>query len=123
MTTEMLIGILVPFLGTTLGAACVFFVKDKLPRGVERGLTGFAGGVMTAAAVWSLLIPAMEDQAHLGSWAFVPAVVGFWLGVLFLLFMDQTVPHQHMNDCGQEGRAVLLDFFRTHDSIPFGYST
>jgi len=108
MTNEMLIGILVPFLGTTLGAGCVFFVKKALPRGVERALTGFAGGVMTAAAVWSLLLPAMEDQAHRGPWAFVPAVVGFWLGVLFLLLLDQTIPHQHMNDCGQEGRRCGL---------------
>jgi len=104
MTSEMLIGILVPFLGTTLGAACVFFVKKNLPRNVERALTGFAGGIMTAAAVWGLLIPAMEHRPDLGSWAFVPAMVGFWLGVLFLLLLDQTVPHIHMNDCGQEGR-------------------
>jgi ZIP family zinc transporter len=105
---EMLLGIMVPFLGTTLGAGCVFFVKKALPRGVERSLTGFAGGVMTAAAVWGLLIPAMEYRSDLGSWAFLPAMVGFWLGVLFLLLLDQTVPHMHLNDCGQEGRRCGL---------------
>ena len=108
MSMEMLIGILVPFLGTSLGAACVFFVKKELPRSVERGLTGFAAGVMTAAAVWSLLIPAMEHQAHKGVWAFVPAVVGFWLGVLFLFLLDEAVPHMHLNDCGQEGKRCGL---------------
>lgn len=108
MTNEMLIGMLVPFLGTALGAGCVFFVKKTIPRGVERALTGFAAGVMSAAAVWSLLLPAMESQTTLGRWAFVPAVVGFWLGILFLLTLDQTVPHQHMSDCGQEGRRCGL---------------
>ena len=73
-------GILIPFLGTSLGAGCVFFLKKSLSDGIQRALTGFAAGVMVAASVWSLLIPAMEQAADLGRLAFFPAVVGFWLG-------------------------------------------
>ena len=76
-------GILIPFLGTSLGAGCVFFLKNSLRDGIQRALTGFAAGVMVAASVWSLLIPAMEQAADLGRLAFFPAAVGFWLGILF----------------------------------------
>ena len=76
-------GILIPFLGTSLGAGCVFFLKKSLSDGIQRALTGFAAGVMVAASVWSLLIPAMEQAADLGRLAFFPAAVGFWLGILF----------------------------------------
>ena len=75
-------GILIPFLGTSLGAGCVFFLKNALRDGIQRALTGFAAGVMVAASVWSLLIPAMEQAADLGRLAFFPAAVGFWLGIL-----------------------------------------
>ena len=77
--------ILIPFLGTSLGAACVFFMKNSLSDSVERSLTGFAAGVMIAASVWSLLIPAIEQSENMGKWSFIPAVTGFWAGVLFLL--------------------------------------
>lgn len=93
-------GILIPFAGTTLGAACVYLMKNQLHHQVQRGLTGFAAGVMVAASIWSLLIPAMEEAAPMGKWAFVPAVVGFWAGTLFLLLLDTVIPHLHM-DCDQ----------------------
>ena len=85
-------GILIPFLGTSLGAGCVFFLKNSLRDGIQRALTGFAAGVMVAASVWSLLIPAMEQAADLGRLAFFPAAAGFWLGILFLLLLDHLIP-------------------------------
>ena len=103
MQGTILQGILIPFLGTVLGSACVLFVKNKLNPLLQKALTGFAAGVMTAASVWSLLIPAMEQAQPMGQWAFVPAAVGFWIGVLFLLVLDRTVPHLHMNSSEAEG--------------------
>ena len=85
-------GILIPFAGTSLGAACVFVMRRRLNAPVRRALTGFAAGVMIAASVWSLIIPAMEQSAGLGPWAFLPAVLGFWAGVLFLLLLDRVLP-------------------------------
>ena len=82
-------GILIPFIGTALGAGCVYLMKGELNRSVQRGLTGFAGGVMVAASIWSLLIPAMNYSEHMGKFAFVPAAVGFWAGILFLLLKIQ----------------------------------
>ena len=96
-------GILIPFLGTSLGAGCVFFLKNSLRDGIQRALTGFAAGVMVAASVWSLLIPAMEQAADLGKLAFFPAAVGFWLGILFLLLLDHLIPHLHQNSLQAEG--------------------
>ena len=98
-------GILIPFFGTALGAACVFFMRRQLSRTVQRALTGFAGGVMTAASVWSLLIPALEQSARLGKLSFLPAAIGFWLGVLFLLLLDRVIPHLHMNAEKADGPA------------------
>ncbi len=94
---EMVIqGLLLPFAGTSLGAACVFFMKKGLDRRVQRILTGFAAGVMVAASVWSLLIPAIEQEEEtLGRLAFVPAVLGFCTGMLFLLLLDILTPHIH----------------------------
>lgn len=87
MTTDILSGILIPFAGTSLGAACVFVMRrNSMNRIVQKALTGFAAGVMVAASIWSLLIPAMNQSAELGKLAFLPAAVGFWLGILFLLF-------------------------------------
>lgn len=97
MNMQVVQGLLVPFLGTTLGAALVFFLKNDLPEKVEKGLSGFAAGVMVAASIWSLLIPALEDSKSLGQWAFVPATVGFWLGILFLLLLDRLIPHVHLD--------------------------
>ena len=94
---EVIEGLMIPFVGTTLGAGCVFFLKDALNRSVQRGLTGFAAGIMVAASIWSLLIPAMEGAADMGSFAFIPAVAGFWAGTLFLLLLDHIIPHLHMN--------------------------
>ena len=103
MTVEMLQEIFIPFAGTTLGAGCVFFIKGKLNMRLQRIFTGFAAGVMVAASIWSLLIPSLENAGHMGKWAFMPAVAGFWLGVIFLAAMDKAVPHLHMNSETAEG--------------------
>lgn len=108
MQRDAITGILLPFLGTTLGSACVLFMKNSMNAMVQRALTGFAAGVMTAASVWSLLIPAMEHAGAMGQWAFVPAAAGFWFGILFLLFLDRTVPHLHMNSKKAEGPKSTL---------------
>ena len=108
MPIEVLQGILIPFLGTTLGAACVLFVKENLHMGVQKALSGFAAGVMVAASIWSLLIPAMDQAASMGRFAFIPAVVGFWIGVLFLLFLDSVIPHLHQGSDEPEGLKVTL---------------
>ena len=96
-------GILIPFLGTSLGAGCVFFLKNSLRDSVQRALTGFAAGVMVAASVWSLLIPAMEQAADLGRLAFFPAAAGFWLGILFLL-----LDHNFLTE-ETAGRSILAE--------------
>lgn len=101
-------GLLIPFAGTVLGAACVFLTKDKLKDGMQRALTGFAAGIMVAASIWSLLIPAMNHAAPLGVWAFVPAVAGFWAGILFLLALDHLIPHLHLNSNQAEGPQSTL---------------
>ena len=100
---EIFNGILIPFLGTTLGAACVFFMKHSLSDSVQRALTVFAAGVMVAASVWSLLIPAMEQSADMGKFFFLPAALGFWGGILFLLLLDRIIPHLHRNSKEAEG--------------------
>ena len=108
MIMEVLQGLLIPFCGTTLGAACVFFLRKPLGTAVQRALTGFAAGVMVAASVWSLLIPAMDEAAHLGRLAFLPAAVGFWVGILFLLALDRLIPHLHRNAQEAEGPRCRL---------------
>ena len=119
-------GILIPFLGTSLGAACVFFMKKNLSDMVQRSLTGFAAGVMVAASVWSLLIPAMEQSAGMGNLSFVPAVVGFWIGILFLLGLDHIVPHLHVKSGQTEGpksqlrRTTMMVLAVTLHNIPEG---
>ncbi len=100
-------GLMIPFLGTVLGSACVFFMKTSLKPLVQRALSGFAAGVMVAASVWSLLIPAMDQAEGMGKWAFVPAVVGFWIGILFLLLLDHVIPHMH-GENEEEGPKVHL---------------
>lgn len=100
---EIFIGILIPFVGTTLGAACVLFMKGGLNQKVQKALAGFAAGVMVAASVWSLIIPAIEKSEHMGKWSFVPAVTGFWVGIIFLLLLDHIVPHLHVNSDIPEG--------------------
>ena len=108
MDMSTVLGLLIPFAGTAAGSACVFLMKKNLSRGVQRALTGFAGGVMTAASVWSLLIPAMEQAEGMGKWAFVPAAAGFWAGVLFLLLLDRIIPHLHMFAEKAEGPKTRL---------------
>ena len=92
MNLQTFYGILIPFLGTSLGSACVFLVKNGLSDRLSRIFTGFAAGVMTAASVWSLLIPSMEQSASMGKLSFLPALIGFWIGVLFLLLLDHVIP-------------------------------
>lgn len=89
-------GLMIPFAGTALGSACVFFMKKELGRNMQRALTGFASGVMAAASIWSLIIPSMEFSAEKGKLAFLPSVIGFWLGILFLLLLDSIIPHLHL---------------------------
>ncbi len=103
MNGEVIREILIPLIGTALGAACVFFVKDKINKTLERSLTGFAAGVMVAASVWSLLIPSMEHSENMGTLSFLPAAIGFWVGVLFLLCLDKLIPHLHRNANEAEG--------------------
>lgn len=103
MVITLLKGLLIPFLGTSLGAACVLFMKKEMDVRVQRALTGFAAGVMVAASIWSLLIPAMDQSDHMGKFAFIPAAVGFWMGILFLLLLDTVTPHLHMNSEKPEG--------------------
>ena len=123
---EIFYGIAIPFLGTALGAACVFFMKKALSDRVQRALTGFAAGVMVAASVWSLLIPAMEQSAGMGKWAFFPAAVGFWIGILFLLLLDHIIPHLHQNSTQAEGpksqleRTTMMVLAVTLHNIPEG---
>lgn len=100
---DVLNGIMIPFIGTALGAACVLFIKKYMSEMLRRSLTGFAAGVMTAASVWSLLIPAMEHSASMEKLSFIPAAVGFWTGILFLLLLDKLIPHLHMNSNRAEG--------------------
>lgn len=103
MISEILPGLLIPFAGTTLGSACVFLMRKDFPIYVQRALSGFAAGVMVAASVWSLLIPAMEQSEGMGKLSFVPAAAGFWLGILFLLLLDRLIPHLHLGCDEAEG--------------------
>ena len=126
MKTEALLGVLIPFLGTALGAACVFFMKKSMSDNVQRILTGFAAGVMVAASVWSLLIPAMEQSEGMGRLAFVPAVVGFLFGIFFLLLLDHVIPHLHLGSEEAEGpksklqKTTMLVLAVTLHNIPEG---
>lgn len=119
-------GILLPFFGTVMGAGCVFFLKRSLGKQVQRALTGFAAGVMVAASIWSLLIPAMEQAADMGKGAVIPAAAGFWLGILFLLILDRLIPHLHRNADQPEGvksgfgRTTMLLLAVTLHNIPEG---
>ena len=103
MTLETISAVALPFLGTTIGAGFVFFMKGAMNRPLQRSLTGFASGVMVAASIWSLIIPAMDQSAHMGKLAFLPAFIGVWTGFLFLLALDHVIPHLHMNADTPEG--------------------
>lgn len=108
MDINVIYGVLIPFVGTTLGAFCVYFMKNQISTSVEKMLSGFAAGVMVAASVWSLLIPAMDASEKLGKLQFLPAVVGFWIGILFLMFMDHAIPHIHVGSETPEGPKTKL---------------
>ena len=126
MDQAVFYGILIPFLGTSLGAACVFFMKHDMSERLSRILTGFAAGVMVAASIWSLLIPAMEQSEEMGKFAFVPAVAGFWGGILFLLLFDHIIPHLHRYSVSAEGpksrlqRTTMMVLAVTLHNIPEG---
>jgi len=126
MNLSVFYGILIPFLGTSLGAACVFFMKHDMSERLSRILTGFAAGVMVAASIWSLLIPAMDQSEEMGKFAFVPAVAGFWGGILFLLLLDHIIPHLHRYSVSAEGpksrlqRTTMMVLAVTLHNIPEG---
>ncbi|QUC04448.1 ZIP family metal transporter [Atopobium sp. oral taxon 416] len=125
---QVIQGIAIPFAGTTLGACLVFFMKNELNRMVQRCLTGFAAGVMVAASIWSLIIPSIDQSSSLGQFAFVPAFIGFWIGIAFLLILDHAVPHLHLGeeDTKPEGphsnldRTTLMVLAVTIHNIPEG---
>ena len=123
---ETFLGILIPFLGTTLGAGCVFFMRKSLGDLVQRSLAGFAAGVMVAASIWSLLIPAIEQSENMGRLSFLPAFIGFWVGVLFLLVLDHLIPHLHVGSNQTEGpktklgRTTMMVLAVTLHNIPEG---
>lgn len=124
---ELTIGLLIPFLGTTLGSAMVFLMKNKMNKKVEKILLGFASGVMVAASVWSLLIPSIdmtEEQGKIQAW--IPAAVGFMLGIIFLLVLDSLIPHLHLDSEKPEGlkaklkKTTMMVFAVTLHNIPEG---
>ena len=124
--TTLTIGLLLPLFGTMLGSGFVFLMKDKMSERLEKSLLGFASGVMVAASVWSLLIPAMEMGADSGRWAVVPAAVGFLLGIGFLLLIDELTPHLHIGTDKPEGprshlsRTAMLVLAVTIHNLPEG---
>ena len=125
MTATIAKGLLIPFLGTALGAALVFFMKKELDKRIQKILSGFAAGVMVAASVWSLLIPSMDMASDRGKLAFVPAVVGFCLGMIFLLVLDKLIPHMHLDE-SEEGlksslqKTTMMVLAVTLHNIPEG---
>ena len=126
MIKDVALGLLIPFLGTALGSACVFFMRKELNRQVQRALTGFAAGVMVAASIWSIIMPAMDLANGMGKLSFLPAAIGFWAGVLFLLLLDSVIPHLHMNADKAEGpssklrRTTMMVLAVTLHNIPEG---
>ena len=122
----VIMGLLIPFIGTSAGAACVFFLKKDLKTGVQRALTGFAAGVMVAASIWSLVVPAIDQSSAMGQLAFLPAFIGFWLGIGFLLLLDHVIPHLHRRINQAEGpqsrlpRTVMMILAVTLHNIPEG---
>ena len=123
MDVKLFCILLIPFLGTVLGSACVFFMKNGMSDRLQRSLSGFAAGVMTAASVWSLLIPALEQAENMGKWSFVPAAVGFWAGILFLLLLDRIIPHLHINEDKADNRAANLEWMTNAEQNRHGTRT
>lgn len=126
MMSTVLIGLMIPFIGTAAGSACVFFLKNELKIGTQRILTGFAAGVMVAASIWSLIVPAIEQSSAMEKLAFLPAFIGFWAGILFLLLLDHIIPHLHVGTEQAEGprsrltRTAMLVLAVTLHNIPEG---
>ena len=126
MTATIIIGLLIPLLGTMLGSAFVLMMKDEMSARLQKTLLGFASGVMVAASVWSLLIPAMEIKAESGVWSVVPAAIGFLLGIGFLLLIDELTPHLHIGTDKPEGikshmsKAAMLALAVTIHNLPEG---
>ena len=126
MNKDIIIGLLIPFIGTSLGSACVFFMRKEMNRMLQRALTGFAAGVMVAASIWSLIIPSMEQSEGMGRLSFLPAFIGFWLGILFLLLLDSVIPHIHLNTDKAEGprsklkKTTMMVLAVTLHNIPEG---
>ena len=125
MFFEALKGVFIPFLGTALGAMCVFFMRKGINDRTQKALNGFAGGIMVAASVWSLLIPAIDNCKDMGKLSFLPAVIGFFLGIGFLFFLDKSVPHTHLNNQSEGpksklGKDTMLFFAITLHNIPEG---
>lgn len=122
----LIVGLLIPLLGTTLGSAFVFFMRGEMPERLQKALLGFASGVMVAASIWSLLMPAMDMGADSGKWAVVPAAVGFLLGIGFLLLIDELTPHLHVGSDKPEGprakisRTMMLALAVTIHNLPEG---
>lgn len=119
---------LIPFIGTILGSMTVFFLKDKMDEKIQKILLGFASGVMLAASIWSLIIPSLEESNHLKIFAWLPTVIGFLLGMLFLLILDSVIPHLHLNSDDVEGiqpkkklnKTTMFIFAITLHNIPEG---
>ena len=127
MTIEILSAVFLPFVGTVIGSAFVFFLKGQMSVPLQRSLTGFASGVMVAASVWSLIIPAMEQSEHMGKLSFIPAFVGVWAGFLFLLALDHLIPHMHMNSqcpegvcCNSLGKSTMMVLAVALHNLPEG---
>lgn len=126
MDPTVVYGLVIPFAGTAAGSACVFFMKKDLSSKVQKALMGFASGVMTAASIWSLIIPAMEQSADMGKLSFLPSVIGFWAGILFLLLLDTVIPHLHLNTDEAEGprsklkKTTMMVLAVTLHNIPEG---
>ena len=126
MNWNVLAGLLIPFAGTALGSAGVFFMKKEMGNKVQKALTGFASGVMVAASIWSLIIPAMDQSEGMGKLSFAPAAVGFWIGILFLLLLDSVIPHLHLHADKAEGpnaklkRSTMMVLAVTLHNIPEG---
>ena len=126
MKFDVILGIMLPLFGTALGAMSVFLMRKSMSHSLGSLLSGFAAGVMVAASVWSLLIPAIESSSHMGVWSFVPATVGLWAGVLFLLLLDHVIPHLNRSDskaeglCCHLGKRAMMVFAVTLHNIPEG---
>ena len=126
MNATIIMGLLIPFIGTVAGSACVFFMKKEMSASLQKALSGFAAGVMVAASIWSLIDPAIEQSESMGRFSFVPAFIGFWIGVLFLLLLDHIIPHLHVNEQHAEGpksnlaKASMMVLAVTLHNIPEG---